>query len=427
MNRYLSLIFLALFLTNPSFSQKKKKASEVNLLAQKIEETEGEFLSGFILKDLESNNTVYERNANKKFVLGSNTKVLTLLGGLYNLKDSIASFRYTVNGDSLILWPTGDPTFLHADFKKQPAFDFLKRSNKNIYLVSGLYKGEKFGKNWPWDNYDSAVQTEITEFPIYGNVAVFKVLSNGKSNICPDLASLYFSENSSSSEVNKVIRQADNNNLKVPANLPKGYSQKIPLLLDAALQAGLLTDTLLASGHSTTSVVSIPLNNHPVSPGTLSNAKSLDVYKALLKHNESLFGEQLLLNYCVGLNKPMTIENGIQECLKHFRFAKEGLFWQDGSGLSYQNIGTPAMLVSALQEIKTKVPDSNMLFELFGQHIPQVYAQQGNLANTYNTSGYIVGNSGKKYVFSFLHNNVKEVSEAKQRVEDILKLIQENY
>src|SRR5690606_14796212 len=146
----------------------------------------------------------------------SNTRILTLLGGIYISKDSIPSFKYAVHADSLIIYPIGDPTFLHLDFKNQPAFDFLKQASKSIYLVHGLYKGPKFGKNWPWDNYDSALQTEITDFPIYGNVASFAVLNNGNTNIYPDLASMYFSENTMDSGIKKIKRHADSNNLTIP-------------------------------------------------------------------------------------------------------------------------------------------------------------------------------------------------------------------
>ncbi|WP_353138983.1 D-alanyl-D-alanine carboxypeptidase [Pseudopedobacter sp.] len=428
MNKFLSLFLLASLMFNPCFSQKKKKQSGVNPLAQKFTETENSYLTGFVLKDMQSGSMVYEHNANKNFVLGSNTKIFTLLGGLHILKDSIASFQYVIKADSLIIWPMGDPTFLHSEFSKQPAFDFLKETSKHIYLAHGRYKGGKFGEKWAWDNYDRDIQTEITDFPIYGNVVSYKILPNGKSNICPDLATMYFAENTTSNGAKRISRLAENNNLRIPANLQSGYFQKIPLTLDPSLQAGLLTDTLLAAGHSTTSVVAIQKANIPAKYSVKYNAKTLNVYKALLKNNESLFGEQLLLNYCASLNKPLSTEAGIQESLKYFTFPKENLSWKDGSGLSPLNMSTPNTIVAALEQINTKVNNPDLMFKIFGGNkTDNIYAQQGGLENTYNTSGYIIGKSGKKYVFSFLNNNVNNPGETKVYVNNLLKFIQENY
>ena len=134
MNRLLSFLLLSALFIQPCIAQKKKKQSEANLLANKFAEANKPYLSGFLLKELQSGQTVYELNANKSFVLGSNTKIFTLLGGLHILKDSVPSFQYNIHGDSLLIWPMGDPTFLHSEFKAQPAFEFLKNSGKNIYL-----------------------------------------------------------------------------------------------------------------------------------------------------------------------------------------------------------------------------------------------------------------------------------------------------
>jgi D-alanyl-D-alanine carboxypeptidase/D-alanyl-D-alanine-endopeptidase (penicillin-binding protein 4) len=51
------------------------------------------------------------------------------------LGDSLKSFLAIENDTALIILPAGDPTFLHPDYKTQPAFDFLKRSKKKFILL----------------------------------------------------------------------------------------------------------------------------------------------------------------------------------------------------------------------------------------------------------------------------------------------------
>lgn len=424
MIKVLSLSCL-LFLLTPCFAQKKKKNTPNNRLETELGEIDKEFLAGFALKDLDNNTIVYEFNGDKSFVTGSNTKLFTLLGGLQILKDSIASFKYTISGDSLIIWPMADPTFLHPNFKKQPAFDKLKNSGKNIYLVSGGYSGNKYGKGWSWDNYNAGFQTEITDFPIYGNVVSYSLI-NGKANAFPDLEALYYAENQKYNGKH-ILRAIDNNNLEIPTDLPGGFKQKIPIVFSNSIKEGLLTDTILASGYATTSVYSISDRKMGEDVKTAFNTSCNTAFKSLLKDDDSLIGEHLLLNFSTVLGQKMDTETGISLATKHFNFSTDKLQWKDGSGLSPLNLASPLTIVSCLSQLKSITKEEQTLLSFFTKKTPSIYVQESHLLNTFNLSGYIIAKSGKKYAFSFLNNNVTDMERLKSKILPVLNLINEGY
>ena len=100
---------------------------------------------GFSLYDLESRSYLFEQNNDRYFLPTSNTKIFTFYAGLILLQDQTPGIQYVEKGDSLIFWGTGDPSFLNPNFSKdQPVFDFLKKSQKSLYLVTNNFKGIRY-------------------------------------------------------------------------------------------------------------------------------------------------------------------------------------------------------------------------------------------------------------------------------------------
>ena len=81
--------------------------------------------------------------SDKYFVPASNTKLFSLYAGMKYLGDSIEGISYTEDDTALFVFAMGDPSFLHPDFQSQPVFDFLKKTNKKIYLVCHQTNGRK--------------------------------------------------------------------------------------------------------------------------------------------------------------------------------------------------------------------------------------------------------------------------------------------
>ena len=87
--------------------------------------------TGFALYDMDKHTSIFELNADKYFTPASNTKLFTYYTCLKMLGDSIPGINYTIKGDSLLFWGTGDPSFLQADLKGNKAFVFLKQHDQD--------------------------------------------------------------------------------------------------------------------------------------------------------------------------------------------------------------------------------------------------------------------------------------------------------
>lgn len=398
---------------------------------------------GFLMKEIGSNSTMFQKNADKYFIPASNTKLLTFYTALNLLGDSIPSLEYTIVKDSLIIWPMADASFLHPAFKTQNAFDFIKNSGKKIYLVSGRYKGEKFGKGWNWDDYNDYYQTEITEFPMYGNVVNISNNGSGKLTYYPDLAGMYLSDITVSPKSTIVKRETNTNNLTVPATFSPSFSQSVPLYLDKSITENLLTDTLLASGLVIKPAQVLPWRRLPTNAKTIYSVKADSLYKQMLQHSDNFIAEELLLNCAAANHLVMRTDSVISVASKNLLTnLPDKAQWVDGSGLSRLNLLTPRDLTQVLQNIYDKVGNETRLFSLMANggkagtlknmfvpsDAPFVFAKSGSLSNNYNLSGYLVGASGKKYLFSFMNNNYVVPHQAvKAEVESILTFIHNNY
>ena len=118
--------------------------------------------------------------------------------------------------------------------------------------------------------------------------------------------------------------------------------------------------------------------------------------------------------------------------------------WADGSGLSRYNMFTPRSIVHLLKKIDEEFENDEQMFKLFpaggesgtirswyahrdgGE--PYVYAKTGTLMNNHCLSGFIVTNSGRKLIFSFMNNHyVTTPSEVKKEMEKVLWHIYSNY
>src|SRR5262245_23365485 len=66
----------------------------------------------------------YNYQGDKYFVPASNTKIPTCYSAMKYLGDSLVGARYLIRGNNVSIFGTGDPTFLHSDYKFQPVFEF---------------------------------------------------------------------------------------------------------------------------------------------------------------------------------------------------------------------------------------------------------------------------------------------------------------
>jgi D-alanyl-D-alanine carboxypeptidase/D-alanyl-D-alanine-endopeptidase (penicillin-binding protein 4) len=129
-----------------------------------------------------TNKTWYDYQGDKYFVPASNTKLPTCYAAMKYLGDSlvglrVSTFSFKEKGEEVfikIYQPTGDPTFLHPDFKRQPVFDFLKNEKGSSLMFSiPQWKEVGLGSGWGWSDYMETYMAERSAFPLYGNIVRF--------------------------------------------------------------------------------------------------------------------------------------------------------------------------------------------------------------------------------------------------------------
>ena len=390
--------------------------------------------TGFSLYDISEKKTLLEYNANRYFIPASNTKLFTFYASLKILGDSIPAFHYQISGDSLILWGTGDPSFLNPDLPKSKAFDFLKNRPEKLYFSNDNFTGSFFGNGWSWDDYNDYYAAEISSFPIHGNIVRFTGNKENTLKVTPN----FFSEktyNWSKSATFSVQRDLGANLFSYPAGKeinPK-YVQDVPFKTGAEVITGLLTDTLKKE---------VILINKPLEK-TAKIFYSLPadtLYKRMLHVSDNMIAEQLMLLNSNALSNNLNTEIGIDSVEKKYLFdLLDSPKWVDGSGLSRQNLFTPRSIVALLHKIYEIVPEerlfkllpaagkSGTLKNLLKTDKPFIFAKSGSLNNNYCLSGFLITEKGKTLIFSMMNNNfVNSISDIRKEVIKILQEIHDN-
>ena len=167
---YLVLGPFFLFLVSCSMQKKIAKEAKLDII------NNADFAPahvGISLYDPAARQYLYNYQGDKSFVPASNMKLFTCYAAMKYLGDSLVGLRYVEkNNGSIEAEGTGDPTFLHSDFKNQPVFDILKRK-KNILLTDENWKENALGAGWAWDDYNSDYMAERSVMPMYGNLVKF--------------------------------------------------------------------------------------------------------------------------------------------------------------------------------------------------------------------------------------------------------------
>lgn len=382
--------------------------------------------SGFAIFEPSTGKMIYAHNAHKYFTPASNIKILTFYASLKFLDDSIPSFSYKIEGDSLFFSPTGDPSFLNSKFKEQPAFDFLKNSDKNLTYIRPNWQDEHFGSGWAWDDYPYYFSTEKSAFPVYANLIN---LSSEKRAIQMNVFPPIFSDSVKiviSSE-NKIRRSSNSNHIEIQLSEDhKRIEKELPFKTSEELSLRLLEDRLQKK-------INVSANKKNLQK-VFYNIAADTLYKTMLHDSDNFIAEQLLLMISRKISDTLKTDIAIQETQKRFlQMLPDSLKWVDGSGLSRYNLATPADFIEVLDELQ-KLKSRKELKKLFPTAGREgtvknmfsgkpdfIYAKTGSMGNVYNISGYLETKKGRWLIFSFMNNNyMKPTSNLKKEVEVML-------
>lgn len=435
----LNFLFLSLFILFSSEAVIAKKIRPAKILRMlNHSDVLNKHFTGFALYDLKNRTMIAEQNSDKHFTPASNTKLFTFYAGLKLLKDSVAGLNYKERGDSLIIWGTGDPVFLNSDFTDQTILTRLKTSGKKIYWSAGRFTGDFYGVGWTYDDYNEYYQPEMSELPLYGNVIRFRKNSEGIRAL-PDLSFTGFklsAEFSAAPGRFRIRRDLLSNRFFHPqVKVPDGFSQQVPFKVSEEL----ISDILRRNISSYSGVVHEQI---PPDVKTWYSIPSDTLYKRMLLPSDNFIAEQILLNIAASRGMEMKTSVVIDFVQKNYLAdLPDKALWVDGSGLSRQNLFTPATMVKLCEKIYDEVNNESRLFDLLPQggrtgtlrnlyksDKPFIFAKTGSLSNNHTLSGYLITAKGQKLIFSFMNNNfTSSTSEVRNEMEKVLTGIYQKY
>jgi serine-type D-Ala-D-Ala carboxypeptidase/endopeptidase (penicillin-binding protein 4) len=383
---------------------------------------------GLHVVDAQSQKVIYSKNADKYFVPASNTKIFSLFSGLKAYKDSIPFIKYLETDTTVIFEGMGDPTFLHPYFDQTKVTNFFKsRAHKTFYYYESFTQ-KRQGRGWMWDDYQYDYQAEISPLPIYGNLAYFHI---GKDTLLVDPP--YFKDFTSISNDQKdeIRRDVGTNTFVVPITLSTNNKQTKeykPFITDQNTVVKLLGDTFKIK------VIATDLN---VDFNKTMYSHSIDtMFAVMMKQSDNMMAEQTLLSSGKILKDTFSTSASINNIIEtYFKDMPSQARWADGSGLSRYNMFTPRSVVYLLSKIYNEIPQKRLfslmatggqkgtLSSLFKAEQPYVFAKTGTLSGVANISGYLVTNSGKVLIFSFMNNNFTQPAPAiRKQMETVLNI-----
>src|SRR5215831_20747260 len=396
--------------------------------------------------------SIFEPGANKYwfnyqgdhyFVPASNTKIPTCYAAMKYLGDSLVGARISVNEkNTLLIFPSADPTFLNPEFPYQPVFEKMKQF-KQIYLYKDQWKDERWGSGWTWNDYDADYMAERSTFPIYANVVRFS-LAKDTIKIIPRVsidafAVLGFSKNDNTIKGKNftIKRGLDDNAFVITPSNNRFTNMSIPLRTDMGLISAILDDTLKSEV--------IPSE---IAPGydfapqkkVIHSQPTDSLLRPMMHRSDNFFAEQSLLmvsNERLGYMNDAKI---IDTLLKtDFRDLPQKPRWVDGSGLSRYNLFSPRDFVAIFNKMKNEfgmdriklilaTGGEGTITSYYKTENGYIFVKTGTLSGVVSLSGFLYTKKNKLLIFSILVNNHNSSASAVRRaVEKFIEGIRDNY
>ncbi len=382
---------------------------------------------------------LYNYQGDKYFVPASNMKLFTCYAAMKNLGDSLVGLRYFNSNGDLEIQATGDPTFLHSDFKNQPVLDFLK-VKPTFSLVANNWSDEPLGSGWAWNDYNGYYMAERSPFPIYGNTVKFQI--NKEQNTIEATPTYFNALLKSKQIINQnylldIKRDYGSNDFKIVPSKSRYKMTEVPFITDNySTVLKLLVDTLKPK---------LPLRvltktPFPLKASIIYSQPTDSLLKPMMHNSDNFFAEQTLLMVSNEKLGVMSDEHIIDTLLKtDFKGLPQKPHWVDGSGLSRYNLVTPQDFVWVLNKMKSDFPwqrittilatgNEGTLANYYKNLSGSIFAKTGTLSGQVALSGYLLTKQDKTLVFSILVNNHQASATAIRRgVEQFLTKVYEQY
>lgn len=441
------VLLLVLLAAGPVLAQKHKKKSKPAApaagLSLGLEKSPvfSKCFTGFALYDPARDSMLYAYQADRYFTPASNTKLLTLYASLKTLGDSIPALQYRREGDLLIFWGTGDPSFLNPHLRPDTlVYEFLRSRKETLLFCPANFKDQRYGSGWMWSDYPYSYQPEKSPFPVYSNVAHIRQPAGvqGQISVTPAFLKSRIRQDTSLHAEDYIGREEYDNQfiVNVLADRNSQVEWHVPFRYSPSFLAEVLSDTLKRPVY----VMGAPLMPPPDAE-TIYHGGADSLYRLLMQESDNFVAEQLLL-LCSWKNSGgvLNADSAMAHALsQHLGDLPDEPKWADGSGLSRYNLLTPRSLVALLDKIQEELPRERLLRIFAAGGVsgtlradyrngdkPYVYAKTGTLRNNHCLSGYLLTRKGRFLIFSFMNNNfTTSTSAVRKEMERVLRRVYE--
>jgi len=436
---------------------------------------------GILIESVESEEILYELNADKMFIPASNQKIITSAVALLTLG---AEFKYETklyySGEivdsvligNLVIQGFGDPT-LSTEFYDDPRMLFycwadtlielgISQLNGNIIGDDNVFDDNRYGMDWAFDDLNYGYAAEIGALQFNENSVNLQIIPpmnlNDSVKIIPDVKSSYFSIfNDTSITKNgktkiKIDRLFGVNDITISGNITlenRRFHRSVSISNPTLYFVTALKEVLTEKG--------IQIEGDPLDCDKIKNwelmtekwelittYKSLslsEILQVMMKESKNLYAETILKTMGwqqSGIGSFAEGKNVVDSVLTDWGIDAVTYSYCDGSGLSRYNLISPRQIVKVLKKMQS---DENWfiwreLFPIAGVDGTLKYrmietpgegnvkAKTGTMSNVRCLSGYLTTSSNKEIVFSFLVNghllNSKDLDSV---VDHILNLI----
>jgi serine-type D-Ala-D-Ala carboxypeptidase/endopeptidase (penicillin-binding protein 4) len=470
--QFSQIVVIASFLFACSPAKQIGRSAQKNVLGDPALQTAH---VGISIYDVEAGKYLYNYQGDKYFVPASNTKIPTCYAAMKYLGDSLVGMRYGFPEEGgyrehvLVIQATGDPSFLHSDYKSQPVFNFLQESLVRMKFNPAFYvdtskSEDPWGSGWSWNDYDASYMAERNSFPVFGNVLEVRLNDSSKwfgEEIWPEVYRPNFFKTQSrffdsilnyslsplkkdriNSETSKrvVFKRDIASNKFEPVQVQQIFSkQSIPFVTDDALTTlNVLMDTFklqFGNVYPTREKNKYAYECPDCDIGffhiskwhTVHSQPTDSLLKPMMHRSDNFFAEQSLLMVSNEVLSVMNDAKIIDTLLKtDLKDLPQKPRWVDGSGLSRYNLFTPQDFVFILNKMRTEFgmnrikeifPTGNegTLTNYYKAENGHLFAKTGTLSGVVAISGFLYTKKNKLLIFSVLVNNHQASATAVRR------------
>lgn len=482
----LGVLYFTFCISSCSVQKQIAKSAKADVLDTKALQTAHVGISIF---EPATNQYWFNYQGDKYFVPASNTKLPTCYAAMKYLGDSLVGLKYGIPEESfwkdslIVVQPTGDPTLLHKDYTNQPAYIFLKanfeNTNKEMGWMDTVWKENRWGNGWSWNDYEEYYMAERSPFPIFGNVIDIKLNEIENRNATYEdgvlgkklklfktsisyfdslinniniLQSLSRGQFGKQQVFWKLTRNIQNNGFWVEkASKPFSNTTKTFVTDGEETALDILGKSFIKhlgyvypTGNKNKFVYECPdcdFVRITISKwNTIYSQPTDSLLKPMMHRSDNFFAEQILLMVSNEKLGYMSDEKIIDTLLKtDFKDLPQKPRWVDGSGLSRYNLFTPQDFVAILNKMKNEfgmerikvilaTGGTGTISSYYKADSGYIYGKTGTLSGVVAFSGYLYTKKGKLLIFSTLVNNHQaSAMDVRRAMEKFLQGIRNKY